>query len=244
MKGGDDFHAFCTSTLDAVRAQPYSLSALLHVHGREGGPRSVLKQRSPTWAFVVARDWLGQIIHTRRETKWVLSFIFATMTTPPHTPFSIRHLRSSLTHPGSAFRPSPRMHIHCWLHCFTLPLTLANVYRSCKKMLIYLCNRPWSPIGLRDVEAPTFSRKSAHRWRKGCQPYVLAAFYTPGRFLALISVRGWVDPRGHGAAGRIRLIEKSNDFIGIRTRDLPARSILPQPTTLPRAPNRSCTDGN
>jgi hypothetical protein len=30
----------------------------------------------------------------------------------------------------------------------------------------YPCNRPWRPIGLWDVEAPTFSRKSAHRWRR------------------------------------------------------------------------------
>jgi hypothetical protein len=50
----------------------------------------------------------------------------------------------------------------------------------------------------------------------------------PGRFLVLISVRGW--------AGRIRSIEKFNDLIGNRARDLPARSIVPQPTTLPRAP--------
>jgi hypothetical protein len=34
----------------------------------------------------------------------------------------------------------------------------------------------------------------------------------------------------------LRSIEKSNDLIGIRTRDLPAFSIVPQPTTLPRAP--------
>jgi hypothetical protein len=42
-------------------------------------------------------------------------------------------------------------------------------------------------------------------------------------------------PQGHSAAGRIRLIEKIH-LIGIRTRDLPACGILPQPTTLPRAP--------
>jgi hypothetical protein len=42
-------------------------------------------------------------------------------------------------------------------------------------------------------------------------------------------------PRGHSTAGRTRPIEKSND-IGNRTRDLPACSIVPQPTTLPRAP--------
>jgi hypothetical protein len=39
-------------------------------------------------------------------------------------------------------------------------------------------------------------------------------------------------PQGHSAAGRIRSIEKSNDPIGIRTRDLPACRITPQPITL------------
>jgi hypothetical protein len=38
-------------------------------------------------------------------------------------------------------------------------------------------------------------------------------------------------------AGSIRSIEKSSVLIGTRTRDLPACSIVPQPTTLPRAPN-------
>jgi hypothetical protein len=41
----------------------------------------------------------------------------------------------------------------------------------------------------------------------------------------------------HSAAGRIRWSEKSHDFIGIRTRDLPACSVVPQRTTLPRALN-------
>jgi hypothetical protein len=38
-------------------------------------------------------------------------------------------------------------------------------------------------------------------------------------------------PQGHSAAGRITSIEKSNDFIRNRTRNLPACSIAPQPTT-------------
>jgi hypothetical protein len=43
-------------------------------------------------------------------------------------------------------------------------------------------------------------------------------------------------PQSHSAVGRIRSIEKYNDFIGIRTRDHPVCSIVPQSTTLPRAP--------
>jgi hypothetical protein len=37
-------------------------------------------------------------------------------------------------------------------------------------------------------------------------------------------------------AGRIRSIEKFSDLIRNRTLNLPAWSIVPQPTTLPRAP--------
>jgi hypothetical protein len=54
----------------------------------------------------------------------------------------------------------------------------------------YPCYRPWRPIGLREVEAPTFLRQTANRWRQGCQLYSPAALYPPGRFLVLISVRG------------------------------------------------------
>jgi hypothetical protein len=50
----------------------------------------------------------------------------------------------------------------------------------------------------------------------------------PGRFLVLIS------DRGHNVAGRITAIEETSDLIGNRTRDLPACSIVPEPTTLPR----------
>jgi hypothetical protein len=43
-------------------------------------------------------------------------------------------------------------------------------------------------------------------------------------------------PQGRNAAGRFRSIEKYSDLIGNRTCDLPACSIVPQPTTLPHIP--------
>jgi hypothetical protein len=42
-------------------------------------------------------------------------------------------------------------------------------------------------------------------------------------------------PQGHSTAGRIKSIKNSNYFIGNRTRDLAACSVVPQTTPLPRA---------
>jgi hypothetical protein len=63
-----------------------------------------------------------------------------------------------------------------------------------KKKWSYFCNRPWGPTELWDVEVPTFTRQSAHRWRWGCQSYAPAALYT-GKILITHFFRAWVDPR-------------------------------------------------
>jgi hypothetical protein len=56
------------------------------------------------------------------------------------------------------------------------------------------CNGLWWPVRLWDVEAPTFSRQSAHRWQWGCQRYAPTSHtLSPRIFLVAISVRGRVD---------------------------------------------------
>ena len=59
--------------------------------------------------------------------------------------------------------------------------------------------------------------------------------YPQETFLVLISVRGWVNTRGHSAAERIMSMKNSNDTIGNRTRNLLTCSAVPQPTAPPRA---------
>jgi hypothetical protein len=52
--------------------------------------------------------------------------------------------------------------------------------------------------------------------------------FTPRRIPGAHSCWRLSWPQGHGAAGRIWSIEKSNDLIGNRTHDLPACSIVPR----------------
>jgi hypothetical protein len=82
------------------------------------------------------------------------------------------------------------MYVCVYTHTHTH--TYIYIYTYIRKS--YPCNRPWRPIGFWDVKAPTFSRHFAHRWWWRCQIYAPAALYHPGKFLVLISVRGWVDP--------------------------------------------------
>jgi hypothetical protein len=64
------------------------------------------------------------------------------------------------------------------------------------------------------IKAPIFTRHSAHRWRWGCQPYVLVTLYPQedSWYSFLLEAES---TQGHSAAGRIRWIKKSNDLTGI-----------------------------
>ena len=96
------------------------------------------------------------------------------------------------------------------------------------------------PDGSRRLRFPDFKTIGTWRWQ-GCQPCAPAAFYPQEIFPVLISVRGWVDPRGHSAARRIMSMKNSNDTIGNRTRDLLTCSAVPQPTAPPRSPHKGWT---
>jgi hypothetical protein len=77
----------------------------------------------------------------------------------------------------------------------------------------------------------------AHRVARGRGSHIFwtalraGALYPPRKIPGTHFSQRLSGPQGHSAAGRIRSIEKSNDLIGIRSRDLPACSIVPQPTT-------------
>jgi hypothetical protein len=99
------------------------------------------------------------------------------------------------------------------------------------------CNMPWRPIGLWDVEAPHFLDTRLTDGGKfvsltGRQPLTIHEDSLHSFLLEAESISG---PQC-AAAGRIKSIEKSSDLIGNGTRDLPACSVMGQPTTLPRVP--------
>jgi hypothetical protein len=87
----------------------------------------------------------------------------------------LKYLRNSeiLTHIQSLVskRTSAPIHIHCSKFNFFRVYLIYQHSRVKEKKKSYPCNRPWRPIGLWDVEDPTFSRQSVHRLRCGCQPY-------------------------------------------------------------------------
>jgi hypothetical protein len=83
-----------------------------------------------------------------------------------------------------------------------------------KPVKSYPNNRLCRPIGLRDIEDTRLFRQ--------------VMLYVQKHLLVLISVRGWVHPRAIVRQEGLGEYQKFNELTGIRTRDLPACSIVPQ----------------
>jgi hypothetical protein len=92
------------------------------------------------------------------------------------------------------------------------------------------CNKPWRPVVLWDVEFPIFSLDS--RLTDGGKIVSLTRRppFTPRKIPDTHFCQRLSWSQGNGASGRIRLIEKVHFY---------ACSIVPQPTTLQRAPKKS-----
>jgi hypothetical protein len=73
-------------------------------------------------------------------------------------------------------------------------------------------NTSWRPKDLWDIDDPTFSRKSVHRWWWGWQSYAPNTLYSPRRFLILISVR--VNPKAILRLEGFGKLRKFNRLIG------------------------------
>jgi hypothetical protein len=104
---------------------------------------------------------------------------------------SISFSRISLFHEadGDVTGPSVCIYMHEYVSAVPIPYTQICLSLKQGSMLQVKLSLQQA------VEAPTFFRQSSHRWRWVCQPYSSDALYPPGRFLVLISVRGWVHLR-------------------------------------------------
>jgi hypothetical protein len=86
--------------------------------------------------------------------------------------------------------------------------------------------RTWTgPLGLLEVEAPGFS-DNRHMKVVRLSALRTGRLYPPGNTPGTHLCQRLSRPLGHSAAGRIKSMKNSNYFIGNRTSDLPACTLM------------------
>jgi hypothetical protein len=106
------------------------------------------------------------------------------------------------------------------IHCMCLGICTCS--NSFSQLSLY---RSWRPLGLRDFEAPTFSDIRLTDGGKVVSP-TRRPLFTPRKI---------VEPRAIVRLEGLGKLKKST-LSGTQTGNLPVCSIVPQPTTQPRAP--------
>jgi hypothetical protein len=104
----------------------------------------------------------------------------------------------------------------------TVALRVQKLNRTSKSKAIPVTGRGGT-LGCETLRLPHFL---GNRFTHGVEVVSLSAGcrLPPGRFLVLISIRGWVDPRATVWLDGLGKFNKSNYLIGNRTHDLPACS--------------------
>jgi hypothetical protein len=153
---------------------------------------------------MLANSWVAAQLTASQEglssmSEWVSEWV--SIGNNPRFEAQRRHrlswMRVSICLPQSA--PATREVVSQWFYSrmFRNPVNQLCIVSILKASLNNQpCNRPWRPTTLWDVEAPTFSPDN--RLTDGGEVVSLTRrppFTPPGRFLVLISVRGWIDPR-------------------------------------------------
>jgi len=93
-------------------------------------------------------------------------------------------------------------------------------------------DRSW---GFHEAEAPRF-QDNRHMKVVRLSALRTGHLYPPGNIPGTHFCYKLSQPQGHSATRRIMSMKNSNDIGGNRTRDLPTRSAVPQPTAPPRNP--------
>jgi hypothetical protein len=178
--------------------------------------------------------WTRKIIVVfARALHWYLSWTRSVQSIPPNT-VSIRSILILFAHLCLSLPSSLLPSDFPTKNLFALPLLPHSCYMPCPYHPPWVdhCNYTWRSVKFMALLITKYSPTPA-----------ISSFLRSGRslhskrFLVFSCIRLWVDPRAIVRLEWLGELKISNDQIGNRICDLPACCVMPQATTLSRAPS-------